>query len=162
MALTYEPIATTTVGTATPSITFSSIPQTYTDLRIVFSGKSTTGLSSLILRLNNDTSTANYYGYNMYSQSTTPTGSFESSLGYINVGAMAVSLNSSVIDIFKYTITTYRALLIRGSNSYTSLNERRASAKWLGTTAITTVTLTSSSNNLEVGSMATLYGIKAA
>lgn len=163
MALTYEPISTTTVGTATPSITFSSIPQTYTDLRVVFSGKADTGLPSLYLRLNGDTTAANYVGYNMYSQSTTPTASFDANLGYIVSGAMATSLNSSVIDIFKYTTTTYyRPLLIRSSNSYSSLNERRASAFWLSTAAVTSVTLGSTSNNLAVGTIATLYGIKAA
>jgi hypothetical protein len=35
MATTYEPIATTTLGTAAAFITFSSIPATYTDLRLV-------------------------------------------------------------------------------------------------------------------------------
>jgi hypothetical protein len=35
MPATYEPIATTTLGTATGSITFSSITSAYTDLRVV-------------------------------------------------------------------------------------------------------------------------------
>jgi hypothetical protein len=35
MPATYEPIATTTLGTAAAFITFSSIPATYTDLRLV-------------------------------------------------------------------------------------------------------------------------------
>jgi hypothetical protein len=162
MALTYEPISTTTLGTATATISFSSIPQTYTDLRVVFSGKAD-NISSLYVRLNNDTSTANYLGYNMYSQSTTPTASFDANLGYIVSGAMALSINSSVIDIFKYTTTTYyRPLLIRSSNAYAYLNERRASAFWLSTSAVTTVTLGTTVGSLAVGTMATLYGIKAA
>jgi hypothetical protein len=36
MAKTYEPIATTTLGSAAASITFSSIPATYTDLNNCF------------------------------------------------------------------------------------------------------------------------------
>jgi hypothetical protein len=35
MASTYEPIATTTLGTATASVTFSSISGAYTDLVLV-------------------------------------------------------------------------------------------------------------------------------
>jgi len=35
MPTTYEPIATTTLSTATASVTFSSISGTYTDLRLV-------------------------------------------------------------------------------------------------------------------------------
>ena len=162
MALTYEPISTTTLGTATATISFSSIPQTYTDLRVVFSGKAD-NISSLYVRLNNDATTANYLGYNMYSQSTTPTASFDANLGSISSGAMALSINSSVIDIFKYTTTTYyRPLLIRSSNAYAYLNERRASAFWLSTSAVTTVTLGTTVGSLAVGTMATLYGIKAA
>ncbi len=42
MANTYEPIATTTLTSASSSVVFSSIPQTYTDLVVVFVGKNTT------------------------------------------------------------------------------------------------------------------------
>ena len=38
MPATYEPIATTTLGSAAASITFSSIAGTYTDLRLVMVG----------------------------------------------------------------------------------------------------------------------------
>ena len=40
---TYTPIATTTLGSAASSYTFSSIPGTYTDLVLVVSGKYSTG-----------------------------------------------------------------------------------------------------------------------
>src|SRR6185312_12441877 len=51
-----------TSGSAS-TITFSSIPATYTDLKIVFSGRDTatgTGDSSISIQLNGDTTTANY------------------------------------------------------------------------------------------------------
>ena len=38
MAITYEPIATNTLGSAAASVTFSSISGTYTDLVVVVSG----------------------------------------------------------------------------------------------------------------------------
>jgi hypothetical protein len=38
MAITYEPIATTTLGTAEASVTFSTISGAYTDLVLVIEG----------------------------------------------------------------------------------------------------------------------------
>jgi hypothetical protein len=38
MAITYEPIATTTLGSAAASVTFSSISGSYTDLVLVVTG----------------------------------------------------------------------------------------------------------------------------
>jgi hypothetical protein len=54
MATTYEPIATTTLGTAAASITFSSIPATYTDLRLVVMCK-LLAHQLLMFRFNSDT-----------------------------------------------------------------------------------------------------------
>ena len=56
-------IATQTLGSATASITFSSIPSTYTDLRIVFSGTGATVLN-LKVRFNGD-SASNYSQTNL-------------------------------------------------------------------------------------------------
>jgi len=39
MAITYEPIATTTLSTATATVTFSSISGSYTDLVLVANGR---------------------------------------------------------------------------------------------------------------------------
>jgi hypothetical protein len=53
MAITYEPIATTTLGTAAASVTFSSISGAYTDLVLVCNGNksSCTQLSLYIFNL---------------------------------------------------------------------------------------------------------------
>jgi hypothetical protein len=53
---TYESIATQTLGSSSGSITFSSIPSTYTDLVIVFSG-TTAALVAVDIQFNGDTST---------------------------------------------------------------------------------------------------------
>jgi hypothetical protein len=52
---TYEPIASQTVGTAVSSVTFSSIPQNYTDLIIVVNSRLSTGLSGTVMQYNGDT-----------------------------------------------------------------------------------------------------------
>ena len=59
MAITYTPIASITVGTAVPSVTFSSIPQTYTDLILIYNGSS--GIVNLPVRFNGDS--GNNYSY---------------------------------------------------------------------------------------------------
>jgi uncharacterized protein related to proFAR isomerase len=56
MAKTYEPIATTTLGGATNSVTFSSIAGTYTDLIIIVQG-SVGSISGVNLQFNSDTAT---------------------------------------------------------------------------------------------------------
>ena len=63
MPKTYEPIATTSLPSGGASITFSSIPQTYTDLVLTTSGLAQTGGGgSIALKFNNDTlaSSTNY------------------------------------------------------------------------------------------------------
>ena len=52
MPATYEPIATTTLGSAASSITFSSIAGTYTDLRVVFTPQGATAGVSAYLEFN--------------------------------------------------------------------------------------------------------------
>lgn len=54
---TYEPIATTTLGSATGTITFSSIPGSYTDLVLVAMRSYSnvgTGAQNTFIRFNND------------------------------------------------------------------------------------------------------------
>ena len=46
MASTYEPIATTVISGSPTSYTFSLIPQTFTDLVLIFNGKSNASGSS--------------------------------------------------------------------------------------------------------------------
>jgi hypothetical protein len=55
MAITYEPIATTTLGSAAATVTFSSISGAYTDLIVVANLAQSAGSNSLRFRLNGDT-----------------------------------------------------------------------------------------------------------
>ena len=58
---TYEPITNTTIASATQSVTFSSIPQTYTGLIVVINGVQSGGNTSMYFRYNGDAGT-NYGG----------------------------------------------------------------------------------------------------
>ena len=60
----YESIATISVGTAVSSITFSSIPSTYTSLQIRFmasAGYGSYNNTTIRCELNGDTTGTNYY-----------------------------------------------------------------------------------------------------
>jgi len=61
MPTTYEPIATTTLGSATASITFSTISGAYTDLVLVASITGVSVATDPWIRINSDTG-ANFLG----------------------------------------------------------------------------------------------------
>jgi len=163
MASTYEPIATTTLGSATPTVTFSSISGSYTDLVLIFSGSNATSNNGLRLRFNSD-SGSNYSSTYVYGDGSTATSSFGAST---TGGQIAVDIGSSqsmcIANIMNYSnATTYKTFIGRGSSAanYADANV----SLWRNTAAITSVTvlLGAGTSNFATGSTFTLYGIKAA
>ena len=161
---TYEPIATTTLGSAQSSITFSSIPATYTDLVLICSVKGDSALGLVRVRFNGDT--GNNYSYTrIYG-----TGSAVASDRSNNTSSMELSdpgggfnyqfiVAKGFINNYAST-TTYKTMLGRGDEV---ANVTMATANlWRSTSAINSVTVFTTSNNFIAGSMVTLYGIAAA
>jgi len=163
MPSTYTPIATTTLGSATPTVTFSSISGTYTDLILVFTGSNATSNNGLRLRFNSDSGT-NYSSTYVYGNGS----SAASSVGANTTGGqIAVDINStqatSIAHIMNYSnTTTYKTFLGRGSSSGTYADANVS--LWRNTAAITSVTvlLGGGTSNFSVGSTFTLYGVKSA
>ena len=160
---TYEAIATTTLGSPTATVTFSSITGTYTDLVLIFSGSNATSNNGLRLRFNSDSST-NYSSTYVYGDGSTATSSLGSST---TGGQIAVDIGSSqsmcVANIMNYSnATTYKTFIGRGSSAanYADANV----SLWRNTAAITSVTvlLGAGTSNFSTGSTFSLYGIKAA
>lgn len=164
MPITYDNIATTTIGSATSSITFSSIPNTYTDLRIVLT--LVAGATQYMqMDFNGDTST-NYAVTWIDSSGTAIANGRTTNANYIDLSQRTASSGSVTfyaIDILGY----------RGSTLKTCLQESNQDANgsgfvgrqvglWRSTSAITTVRLFSGANIYGVGTVATLYGIKNA
>lgn len=166
MSLTYDPIATTTLGSAASTITFSSIPNTYTDLRIVWNGQWNTAADRLILRFNSDSGT-NYSRTALYGQGTSA-GS-QASTSSSSIIALSSSRSQNLIsmttfDIFSYAGSTNKIVLYA-----TAFDENGSGyvengvGLWRNTSAITSLTLTTlNGNNFATNTIATLYGIKAA
>lgn len=159
--VTYVPIATQTLGTATASVTFSSISSGYTDLYIVATHKGTAGSNFLYITLNSDTGT-NYSYTNLTGNGTTASSSRASSITAGGAGsADGTNFATSLINFQNYAnTTTYKTILSR--NGTASLNTEATVSLWRSTSAITSILLSYYGNNFAVGSTFTLYGILAA
>ena len=167
MAITYEPIATTTLGSATGTVTFSSISGSYTDLILVASGYNAVGdFSGARMRFNSD-SGSNYSRTRLYGDGTSGVSSRTAnatSAVFIGTGWSTTSSNigNAIAHIMNYSnTTTYKTILNRAnlanSSVYTDVN------LWRSTSAITSIELSMASpDTFASGSTFTLYGIKAA
>ena len=163
---TYEPIATTTLGSATNSVTFSSISGSYTDLVIV-AQVTTAAATNMRIRFNGDT------GFNYSATILTGNGSTASSAREVGNTAALIDWNaypaggSSSISQYNISIqnyansTTYKNFISRASNAGTGTEV--IIGLWRSTSAINQIQIrTSSGGNISVGSTFTLYGIAAA
>ena len=160
----YESIATTIVGTATSTITFSSIPSTYQHLQLRAFSNSTTGAPARI-RFNSD-SGSNYILHVIQGNSASVgagAATAQSGIdGIISSNASNV-FGASVVDILDYT-NTNKYTTIKAFDGYETGSTGTVylySGLWLNTAAISTITLTDSSGgNFNTYSSFALYGIK--
>ena len=162
---TYEKIATTTLGSATNTITFSSIAATYTDLRLVFTHTTTLAGRSAYLQFNSDTG-ANYSFTTLQGSGTAAASQRNTGESYIFIddftmdGTDTTIPNFSAIDIFSYAGSTYKTLLCSVSaNHDTTGGLINIVGLWRSTAVITTINLITNSSTFKVGTSATLYGI---
>lgn len=161
MAVTYEPIATTTLGTA-GSITFSSIPSTYTDLVLVWNGVLATSSSAVRIELNGTTtgySTTQLRGDGAAASSGTFTAL---AYGLVSVSQNNTNIGFGRIHFFSYAGSTNKTFLSEAAEDRNgSGNVSRHVNLWSNTAAITQIKLFAA-QNWAIGTTATLYGIKAA
>jgi hypothetical protein len=164
MPVTYDRIATTTLGSANNQIQFTSIPATYTDLRIVLVAQSVSD-NDTFMRFNGDTGT-NYSLTNVYGGGTSA-GTFQySSLTTIPIGnatALPISPNWGLLtlDIFSYAGSTNKTCLSTFAQDKNGAGAVESSVGlWRNTAAITSISLNqAASGTFATGSTATLYGI---
>jgi|LakMenEpi03Aug12_release.lakeMendotaPanAssembly.Ray.scaffolds.fasta_scaffold12299_5 hypothetical protein len=169
----YEPIATTTVSTATSTVTFSSIPSTYKHLQIRYiarSARTTDNGATMLTRFNSDT--GNNYAYHIVYGNSASMSAYNGSTTNV-MRSYSVSSSSSsntliygvgIIDILDYANTSrYKTLRHLGGYDRNLLGEvNLASGLWQSTNAISTITFTLSeaTANYETNSSFALYGIK--
>lgn len=164
MAKTYEPIATTTLGSSSSTVTFSSIPATYTDLVLVSSSTQTAGPVNSRMRFNGDSS-SNYsrtwlsgQGSGAYSGRGSNRTSFE--LDYYTSPGTG---NLTIVHVMNYAnTTTYKTVLDRTGRA--AEGTEAVVGLWRKTPeAITSIEYSlDGAGSFAAGSTFTLYGIKAA
>lgn len=160
MPTTYTPIATQTLGSPNATVTFSSIPNTYTDLRLIIVGGFAT-TSAIRMRFNSD-SASNYSYTRILGNGTAATSDRTNSDNAIDAGYITTDVfNNSIIDIMSYSNTSvFKQCLNRWNTTTFAV---AAAALYRSTAAISTITLTSGATaNWVAGSTFTLYGVKSA
>lgn len=162
---TYTPIATQTLGSATASVTFSSIPSTYTDLILVASNSSATNQDALTLKVGNGSvdNGSNYSTTFLYGQgSGTGATSRVSNATNIFWGRSTTSINANILHLMNYSNTTTNKTVLSRGNAADAIVIAYVGL-WRSTSAINIITIgTEIGGNISAGSTFTLYGIAAA
>ena len=165
---TYTPVASQTLSASASSVTFSNIPQDYTDLVMVcqFSGASSG--QSPYLQINGDTGTT-YSGTLLTGNGTTAASSRYSSDTQISDNSKGISTTAGA-NIITWQFqnysnsTTYKTVLFRTTAmdgaSYQGVTA--GVGLWRSTSSITSIKFyLSGSVNLASGTTVSLYGIQA-
>lgn len=172
MTVTYDCIASTTLGSDQSSVTFSSIPSTFTDLRLVVQARvASTAVDYFSLRFNGDTASNYSFTWMGGNSGGAQTGRFSNlSQGIIGWATSNADSTGSyaliTCDIMNYSnSTTFKTSLSR--TALTTARVDTQSNLWRSTSAINSIVLatwgagTFGANNIRAGSTFALYGIKA-
>jgi hypothetical protein len=170
MPATYEPIATTTLGSTAGIITFASIPQTYTDLILVQNARVSSAYDITAIRINSVTTnySGTYLESNGAGSTTAGRGTAEIALraGYVPGTSYTNEWSTEIYNFLNYTNSSQnKTVLSRTSfvNSAVGFNIQAKVSLVPTTAAITQITTQPVNGALwAIGSTFTLYGIKAA
>jgi hypothetical protein len=168
------PIQMVSVGAAgAATISFTSIPATYTHLQIRASVRSTTTGNDAWVNffLNSDTTTSNYINHNLFGNGTSASAGVNSGAdGNLVARAMGSASGATnvfapnIIDILDYANTNkYKVVrTLTGQDNNGSRNlVGLISNLWRNTAAVTTIEFTTANNFAQYSQFA-LYGIKGA
>lgn len=172
MATTYKAIATVTVGSGgAGNITFSSIPATYTDLKIVISARSNrTGANVDTVKMTFNGSSSGYSNRGMggtgsavFSFTNAGSASIEDNAAATDNSTTANTFGNGEIYLPNYAGSNYKSVSSDGvgENNASSSYQFLTAGLWSNTSAITSIVLAPLVGTLWLQySTATLYGIK--
>ena len=163
---TYQLIGSVTVGAGgASSMDFTSIPQTYTDLEILVSGRTTGAGNGINITFNSNTSGYTNCGFQGNGSGVSAYGTYNRNAGMFGYsGDTASSFGSTKIYITNYANSinkSYLADAVSESNATTAYMNM-VSGLWSNTSAITSISLAPMDGTLLQYSTAYLYGISNA
>jgi hypothetical protein len=165
VANSYESIQTINVTTPVTSVTFTSIPSTYTHLQIRMTTKDNTGLASQSIRINSD-SGSNYAWHRFYGEGSTANASAGISDNKAIIGISDTQFGSTIMDFVDYKDTNkYKTI-----KSFAGYDSNGAgwigvwSGLWMNTNAITSIQIMTGllSQSWTADSKFALYGMTVA
>ena len=164
-AATYVPLATSTLGSAQATVTFNSIPSTYTDL-VLITGDiiNATNLANAYLQFNSDTS-GTYSATFMEGSGSSGSGSRNSGQDRLKVlRSYGGDRTMNITNILNYSNNSfYKTILGRYGSGGSSSSTGAAIGMWRSTSTISSITIgIEGGYNFSTGATFTLYGIKAA
>jgi hypothetical protein len=162
----------TVTGSSVASVSFTSIPSTYKNLKLIISARGSAAATAvnLHLRMNND-STANYDWVATSNNSASVQGTPNATQTSIRIGAVsaASAVNSSRFGIVEATLFHYANSIMEkdlmsfeydnDSHSTGTLRLQQFGGTWRSTTTINRVDLLMDNGNIDVGSTFDLYGM---
>jgi hypothetical protein len=166
MPATYDKIEARTLGTASNSVTFTSIPATYTDI-VAIVAIPASGPVTTALRVNGDT--GNNYSTTILAGISAGANSYrESNKSWGVTGGLisGMGANTNIIcNFMNYSNTTTNKTILARGNSVPNNDLEQNVILWRNTAAINSISFidyNGGANTYPVGTTFTLYGIKAA
>jgi hypothetical protein len=159
--MTMQLIETKTLGTAAASIEFTSIPQDFTDLVVLLSGRLTGGTTFGVSVFFNG-STSGFSHRKLFGRGDSVSSNTADQPIILNGSAFTANTFGNVmVYIPNYTGSTQKSFSIDSvsENNATLAYQTIAAGLWTGTSAITSLQLTSSDSTLTADSTVSLYGI---
>jgi hypothetical protein len=157
-------IESKTLGTAASSIEFTSIPDSFTDLYILLSVRSTrSDITFSTVQVSFNGLTTNRSRRSLYNVSGSVGSDTGSDIIFVadSNGATSNTFSNTSIYIPNYAGSTAKSVSIDSSteNNGTPVFQELTAALWNSTAAITSVLISASGYDFVAGSTASLYGI---
>ena len=173
VATSYQSIATITGTGSSSTLTFSSIPSTYTHLQIRCISRSTAGSaggSGIQVTANGNTTSSDYSYHRLMADGSSVSAYGQTGLDYILINSNSSNTSGmyavSIVDILDYTSTsknkTFRAYTGLDLNNTLGVFGLRSQGWFATPAAISSLTFTTSVGNFDSNTQFALYGIKVA